>query len=390
MKNTRAPFFTKQTLQLVIVELILWIGAISAIIWLWDHWFLSGPHGPYRWVGMDFVPYWVGGREMLAGANPYSPETTLKIQQAVYGGPALGNDPMMFVYPAWILAVIAPFAVLPLHWAVALYAGTLLWALMNFIHILAAQWSGGQLYRKTFWVLLLTIGSLPFLIISVTKGQLGYLSLLALFISRKIWDRHPFWAGIVLGLAIMKPTVTIIPTAGFILWALLERNWKFLAGFASTMTILIGTSLVVAGNWLPGYIGMLKISGGAPVLWSLDILPWPWKAIFGGVFLGLLVHAFIASRRENDRRYWLSATVLAGIALFPMRWIYDLFLGILIPSEEKNLSGIFAITTGVAILAPWVLVVFPETTRWNVAVVGLPIIWTASFLANIFFGKQYV
>src|SRR5688572_19399273 len=98
MKSVQASLFTKVTLQLVIVQLVLWVGAITTIAWLWDHWFLSGPHGPYRWVGMDFVPYWVGGREMLAGANPYSPETTLKIQQAVYGGPAMGNDPMMFVY----------------------------------------------------------------------------------------------------------------------------------------------------------------------------------------------------------------------------------------------------------------------------------------------------
>src|SRR5258706_1919433 len=390
MKDKSESFAKKESFQLIIIQALLWIGAVSTIAWLWNHWVLSGPHGPYHWVGMDFIPYWVGGREILTGANPYSAETTLKIQQLVYGGPAMGNDPMMFVYPAWILVLIIPFVVLPLSWAVVLYAGSLLWGLTNLIHLLAAQWNDSHFYGRVFWMILLTIGSLPFLIISVTKGQLGYIGLIALFISRKIWGQHPYWAGVVLGLAMMKPTVTIIPTAGFMLWALLEYNWKFLVGFASTMIFLIGTSVLVVGNWLPGYIEMLKISGGAPVLWSLVILPWPWNALFAGVFIGIAGYAFIVSRSQNDRQYWLSATILVGIALFPMRWIYDLFLGILIPSEEKNLASISAICTGIAVLAPWILVVFPEDIRWNAAVIGLPLIWAGTFVVNIFRRKQNI
>jgi hypothetical protein len=254
------------------------------------------------------------------------------------------------------------------------------------IFLISDQWSNQNFYKRVFWMMVLITGSLPFLIISVTKGQLGYLSLAALFVTRKIWSRHPFWAGVVLGLAIIKPTVTVIPTAGFLLWALLEKNWKLLGGFTATIAVLLGTSLLVAGNWIPGYLAMLSINGGMPVIWSFATLSGFWRVVFALLFAGLLLAAFWISWRRKDRRFWLSATALAGIAFFPMRWIYDLFLGILIPADEKTLSTPQVVSVAMAIVSPWVLVAFPEPTRWDVAIIAIPLMWAAAFL-TLLFGK---
>jgi hypothetical protein len=61
------------------------------MLWLWERWLIPGPHGTIRWVGMDFVPYWVGVRAMLAGHSPYSAATTQQIQAVLLGGaPAAG------------------------------------------------------------------------------------------------------------------------------------------------------------------------------------------------------------------------------------------------------------------------------------------------------------
>jgi len=366
---------------IILIELFLWVLAVGAISWLWNRWMLNGPHGPYRWIGMDFAPFWVGVREMFHGANPYSPDTTLKIQQVVYGGPALGNDPMMFVYPAWMFIIIAPLSLLPFQWAAILYIGTLLWGMLNVLYLISWNLSNRNFISHTLWMTWLMIGGLPFLIISVTKGQLGYLSLIALFLSRRIWSRHPYAAGIVLGLALIKPTVTVIPTAGYLLWALFEKDWKFLAGFLSCFGILFVTSLLAGGNWIPGYLAMLGIKGSMPVLWSLDVLSNPWKVIYAIFFCTLGIYAFLTSRRQNRRDLWLSTTFLVGIALFPMRWIYDLYLVVLIPPEEGNLTRIQSFATAFAVASPWVLVFVPEATRWNTAVIGLPLIWTACLLS---------
>ena len=360
------------------VEIVLWLVCILSMVWLWDRWMLEGPHGPYRWVGMDFAPFWVGVREMFHGANPYGPETTLKIQQVVYGGPALGEDPMMFVYPAWLFLIIAPFSLLPYQWAAILYIGILLWAMLNFLYQLALALGRKNFLAQSLWLVWILLGGLPFLVISVTKGQLGYLSLLALFGAHSLWKKRPVMAGMILGLALIKPTVTVIPVAVFLLWVLLEKNWKFLAGFAGLMAVLLSASLLAVGNWFPGYFGMLGIKGGMSAFWSLEILPTPWNILYAVLFIGLGAFSFYSSRKRKNTG-WFSAAVLMGIALTPMRWMYDLFLGILVLTEKKEYSLSQTVAAAIAVLSPWVLIFFPEADRWNAAVIGIPLIWALTW-----------
>jgi hypothetical protein len=364
-----------------LAQIALWVGMVLIMFVLWDRWYIPGPHGPFRWVGSDFAPYWVGVREMLSGNIPYDQEVTLKIQQLIYGGPALGEDPMMFVYPAWLFLLVAPFSLLPFKTAVLIVSATFLWGLLNLLFFFAQQWGSENSILRMGWALILLLGSLPFIVISITKVQLGYLALFALFFSRRFWTRRPFWAGVFLSFAIIKPTVAVIPTVGFLLWALLERNWKYILGFSISALALIVASLLAVGNWVPEYITVLSTTGGMPVLWSLDFLPKPWQILYAAFFLGIMVYAFFDSWRRKQRDFWCSAVILSGAALFPMRWIYDLYLLILIPSEEKKLSKVSGILVGIAVMAPWCLVVLPENLRWPLIVVGLPLVWTLPLFA---------
>jgi hypothetical protein len=367
------------------LQFVLWSTALITIAWLWDRWMLNGPHGLYRWVGMDFAPFWVGVRDMLHGINPYSPETTLKIQELVYGGPAaLGEDPMTFSYPAWIFILIAPFSLIPYKWAVILYAGTLLWAMFNFLYKIASILENKNFLIQSLWLVLLILGSLPFLVISVTKGQLGYICLLALFVAYRIWKRHPLMAGIILGFALIKPTVTVIPVTGFLLWVLVQKNWKFLSGFTGIMAILFMTSYAAVGNWIPDYLGAVGSKVSTTILWSIEILSLPWNILYASIFIIIGIFSFYYSFTKKEYDYWFSAIILLGIAVTPMRWIYDLFLGILLIAEKRNFSRLQSFTVSIAIISPWVLVFIPETTRWNAAVIGLPLIWAATLLMLIF------
>ena len=98
---------------------------------------------------------------------------------------------MLFVYPAWVFLVIAPWALLPLKWAVALWTGSLLFGILHLIGFLALRWGGGRTGRTGLWALVLTLGSLPFLSIAVTKGQLSLLSLGALFLAIRLLEEQP-------------------------------------------------------------------------------------------------------------------------------------------------------------------------------------------------------
>jgi hypothetical protein len=372
MKSIRA--------KALVENAMIWFSAAFFLAWFWDRWLLAGPHGTYRWIGMDFLPFWVGVRQMLHGLNPYSLEVTLKIQEVIYGGPAGVYDPMMFVYPAWIFLLFIPFSLMPLSWAVIFYGSTLILVLFGMIRNLASAWAGESQTSKIFWLLVLFFGALPFIIISATKGQLGYVSLLGLYFARRLWDRNPLGAGIALGFAIIKPTVTIIPVAGFLIWAAYKKNWRLLAGFSVLLLILFTASVLASGFWVPAYLQMLSSTGGMPVFWNLQIIPAPWNFIYIGYFFIILSYALIKSIKADDSTAWFSATVLAGIALVPMRWIYDLFLGILIPSEKKRMPNAVLSLIALAIIFPWILVFIPENNRWNFVVVMLPLVWSAVFI----------
>ena len=371
-----------QNTRLIFIEMLVWIVSIGGIAFLWNRWFIPGPYGSYRWIGMDFVPYWIGVQQMMHGASPYSIETTLKIQQAVYGGPAINFDPMMFVYPAYMFILVAPFGLLPLNWAVALFAGTLTWGLINLILVLSFQWSK-KFSRRVIFGIILVIGSLPFFVISVSKGQIGYFCIGALFIAWRFLDRRPFWSGAALGLAIIKPTAIIVPVIGCLLWSLLKKNFIVLYGFLFTITVLIVGSLLAIGNWIPSYLDVLKIGGGAPVIWSLNALAFPLNIIYVVFFIALISYTIRISLHKNDHNLWMSAFVLAGIAFFPMRWIYDLFLGILIPSQKKNLSALSTLTVSLALISPWSLILLPDSLKWNFAAIMIPITWALSLITML-------
>ena len=68
-----------------------------------------------------------------------------------------------------------------------------------------------------------------------------------------------------------------------------------------------------------------------------------------------------------------------GIALTPMRWMYDLFLGIFVLTEKREYSWFQTVVVAIAVLSPWVLIFFPEAERWNAAAIGIPLIWAATW-----------
>ena len=146
-------------------------------------------------------------------------------------------------------------------------------------------------------------------------------------------------AGICLAVSILKPTLTIPAMAGILIWAMIERRGYIIAGFAACMGFLSLASWFAVGNWIPDYLQLLSNTGGAPVLWSLALLAWPWNAFYAGLFIGIGIYAFLLFIRTRNRAIWFSAAILVGLALFPMRWIYDLLLGILVPAEANRWAG---------------------------------------------------
>lgn len=371
-------------------EALLWLICCALFLALWDRWLVDGgPHGLYRWVGMDFAPYWVGARAMVQGHSPYSPETTLAIQQAVFGGPvAPGEDPMKFVYPASAGILFIPLAVLPLAWAAALWCGTLLWGSLNLLGGLAMHLGQTSLSRMALWFVLLVIGGFPFIVIAVSKGQLILLSLLALVAAWRLWRRDERVAGVLLALAALKPTVALWPVGGMLLWAAYERRWRLWLSFGAVFLGLIALSQAMIGNWLPDFLELLQTKGEAPILWSLELAPWPWRDLYVLLFAGLLLWAAWIARRRNDPAPWLTGTLLFGLALSPMRWIYDLLLAWAVPTLAGTPRCRDSVALGLALLSPWGFAWIPVPARWTAMVIGVPLLWVGAWAALYAIGRR--
>jgi len=366
----------------VVSQAVLWLICCALFLVLWDRWLIeAGPHGPYRWVGMDFAPYWVGTRAMLQGQSPYSLETTLAIQQAVFGGPVRpGEDPMKFVYPATVGILFIPLAVLPLPWAAALWCGSLLWGGLNFLGRLATHLGRASLPRMALWFVLLTASSFPFIVIAVSKGQLVLLSLLTLVAAWRLWRRNEMAAGVLLALAALKPTVVLWPVAGLLLWATRERRWRLWLSFSVASLGLVALSQAMIGNWLPDFLELLQAKGDAPILWSLELAPWPWRGLYVLLFVGLLLWAARIAWQRNDPAPWLTGTLLFGLAVSPMRWIYDLLLAWAVPVMANVPRGWGSALLGLALLSPWGFAWIPLPARWTAMVMGVPLFWAGVWM----------
>lgn len=371
-------------------EALLWLICCALFLALWDRWLVDGgPHGPYRWVGMDFTPYWVGTRAMLQGRSPYSPETTLAIQQAVFGGPVTpGDDPMKFVYPASVGVLFIPLAVLPLAWAAALWCGTLLWGSLNFLGRLARHLAQASPPRMGLWFALLTLGGLPFFVIAIAKGQLILLSLLALVAAWRLWRRDGIAAGALLALAALKPTVALWPVGGMLLWAAYERRWRLWLSFGAVFLGLIALSQAMSANWLPDFLQLVQVKGEAPILWGLDLAPWPWKGVYVLLFAVLLLWAAWIAWRRSDPAPWLTGTLLFGLALSPMRWIYDLLLAWAVPTLAGTPRRRDSVALGLALLSPWGFAWIPLPARWTAMVIGVPLLWVGAWVALYATGRR--
>lgn len=215
----------------------------------------------------DLYPVWYGSRELLLhGRNPYSAEVTREIQAGYYGRPieqARPNDPrneQAFAYPAYVAFFLAPTVKLPFRavrviffWLLMVLTGgsVLLW-------MRVMKWKVGC--PQIAVTLLLIFGSFQ-----VVQGlKLQQLSLLvAFFIATSfvaLSEGQLVAAGVLLGLAMIKPQLAAPVAAWLLVWAASRwrERWKFVAGFIGCVVLLaVGTEFL-----LPGWIGKF---GGAVI-----------------------------------------------------------------------------------------------------------------------------
>jgi hypothetical protein len=213
----------------------------------------------------DLFAPWYGARELLVNhRDPYSAEVTREIQSEYYGKALTGalhepKDQQRFAYPVPVVFLFLPFAHLPFN-VVRIIFYCLLPAIT-----LATIPAWLRLVGVRSSVFLFTvIAAFAYTSLPVFRGL--NLQQLSLFVAGllaacavSLVSKRYILAGILLGLASMKPQMSILPSICLMLWAI--SNWKERQRLFWSFLITLIVLLLGAEYLLPGWIA--KFVNGA-------------------------------------------------------------------------------------------------------------------------------
>ncbi len=284
-------------------------------------------------IGVDVYPYWTGTRAFWQGGDPYSAQVQAETQNLIYGRTARADeDPFGFYYPAYVVILMSPLALLPVAWAGIAWA-SLMGAIFLTL-VLLWSWNLSPRLKPLPWALVLftAIAYRPALF-SITEGQYGFLVLgcgaLAWYLIER---KHDLAAGIFLTLVTIKPSLALFLPAVLLVWALRWRRPNVIIGFVLALCVLMAATLLRLGWWLPDFLrGAMIFSQEHPGMgWSMREL----ATLPGAVWLLAGLITTVAGLLQLGRRPAVPWLALIGamnlnLVLTPHLVEYDLAIMLL-------------------------------------------------------------
>jgi hypothetical protein len=203
--------------------------------------------------GSDFLPGWVGSRQLLLnGFSPYGDRVDEIIQDYQYGRPARPDeDEIKFVYPLYSLLVFMPFAIVPdfaLARALWMTSLEILLIVIALISMALLKWrlSGISLALYLLFAILWYHA-----VRSVINGNIVIYStffiVLALLLMRSNQD---FAAGLFLALSSIKPNVVVLFIPLVLLWAYSHRRWQLVSSTFGSFGFLVLITVILIPDWI--------------------------------------------------------------------------------------------------------------------------------------------
>ena len=209
----------------------------------------------------DFYPRWAGGCALFwHGASPYDEATTRRIQEGIYGRPALPTeDQVAYAYPlhtlwlTWPACFSRDFAVVQAAWMTLLIHATLAGTAL-------ARRAAGWRATKAVW--LTTLVWSVFVYPNMRAILLGQLSLLVFVVLMAslvlIKLGRPGWAGAALALATVKPQMAFLGVGWLLWWAWHAGRRRLLASFGLTLAGLVAGVTLLDPAWPAGFLTQLQ------------------------------------------------------------------------------------------------------------------------------------
>lgn len=203
-------------------------------------------------VGGDFVCFYVAGENAKNNIHHlYDFEASHKRQRQIVGDNPIEELYLPFAYPPLVAKLFSFFSWLPFQQA---YFAWLMFSLLLASISLALILSHTSLsYPMMSLFFLCAITFVPFSVNCLAGGQTSCIGLLVFaLIYHFLKNNQDFLAGAALALSYYKPPLFLI----FLVFVLIQRRWRMLAGFATMAVVLISGSLHMLG--FDGFLAYLK------------------------------------------------------------------------------------------------------------------------------------
>lgn len=292
----------------------------------------------------DFYPRWLGGCALLwEGASPYSAETTLRIQQGIYGRAAdADEDQAAYAYPlhtlllTWPTCLTRDFSVVQAVWMTflthAAIAGTILARRAVGWKAGSLEWAGTLVWAVIVYpnARAILLGQLSLIVFICLVGSLALVKL-----------DHLAWAGLLLAAATIKPQMSLLMVAWLLWWAAHTGRRRLLGFFAGALGAMMVAVTLLDPGWFGGFVGQL--------------LRYPSYTELGSG-IGILTTYYLGTPLYVEALI----TVVAAVALLAVWW------------KERNASyGLMLWVTAVTALGTHFLAPRTATTHFAVLLVPL-------------------
>jgi len=289
----------------------------------------------------DFIQYWLAGRALLSGADVYDPVVWRGLHDAIGSAGSEIAPGSGFLYPLPVALYALPFALLPLS-----FAGPLWFVAQGTTALVALVALGRRLFaaapRRDLVLLLgLAIVMEPVYVIgndgNITRFMIGIVGGgLALLLSGR-----PFAAGLLLGLAGVKPQLVLVFVPLLVLFCPRPLRLRLVAGGLVTIVGSLLVTIVLRPAWIGewaaqalgargayGRLNSWTLFGGAPWL----------AALFVVVAIGAIIWWSRATRPGLAR----SASASLGLSVFVAPYAADYDLAVLLVGVPAVLATIAA------------------------------------------------
>jgi hypothetical protein len=275
-------------------------------------------------IMQDTIGFWAAGERLVRHQNPYDLAAIDPLQRAAgypakYATMAMRNPP-----PA--LALTLPLGLFRYPAATMVWSGLLCVCLLAAVRILWAtqgrQWSSLKVLSYTFGPALACL----------MAGQTAIFVLLGLAVFLRTHRRLPWVAGAALWLCALKPHLLLPFFAVLVLWAMRERAYAVLGGFAGALAASAAVAMWFDPQAWLHYRQMMQASGieheFIPCLSVAlrNALPWagPWVQYAPAAAAAVWALRYFYVRREGwDWTRDGSLLLLISLLLAPYAWFTD-------------------------------------------------------------------